>query len=119
MSRLYTTADAFLSLSDISRNTINSRSRKLLQTSSLSTVGFFFSIDRSMIDRTLRRKFQRRSTQNVGHLTGLFPTVETCISATASTAILTSLLTLRSRRPFERVFFLSSNETSDRHLALT
>jgi hypothetical protein len=33
------------------------------------------------IDRTLPRKFQRRSTQNVGELTGFFPTVKTCISA--------------------------------------
>jgi hypothetical protein len=50
-SRLYTTADAF-SLSDISRNTIKPRFRNLLETSSLSTVRFFFciSIDRS-IDR--------------------------------------------------------------------
>jgi hypothetical protein len=38
------------------------------------------SIDRS-IDRTLRRQFQRRSTQNVGELSGFFPTVKTCISA--------------------------------------
>jgi hypothetical protein len=46
MLRIYTTADAF-SLSDVSRNTIKSRFRKLLQTSSLSTVRFFFSIDPS------------------------------------------------------------------------
>jgi hypothetical protein len=40
------------------------------------------SIGRSSIDRTLRLNFQRRSTQNVGDLSGFFPTVKTCISAT-------------------------------------
>jgi hypothetical protein len=42
--------------------------------------------------------------------------------STASTAILNSLLTLRSRRPFERVFFFVVVERDlrpDRHLALT
>jgi hypothetical protein len=47
-SRLHTTVDAF-SLTDSSRKTIKSRFRKLLQTSSLWTVRFFFSIS---IDRS-------------------------------------------------------------------
>jgi hypothetical protein len=72
----------------------------------------------------LRRQFQRRSTKNVGELTGPFPTVKTNMHfrSTASTAILNSLLTLRSRRPFERVFFFVFVERDlgpDRHLALT
>jgi hypothetical protein len=104
MLRLYTTPDAF-SLSDVWRNTIKSRFRKLLQTSSLWTVRFFFSIDRS-IDRTLRCKFQRRSIRNVGEVTGLLPTLKTCISVPPlPTPLVNSLLTLHSRRPFERVFF--------------
>jgi hypothetical protein len=69
----------------------------------------------------LRRQFQRRSTKNVGELTGPFPTVKTNMHF-RSTAILNSLLTLRSRRPFERVFFFVFVERDlgpDRHLALT
>jgi hypothetical protein len=63
------------------------------------------SIDRS-IDRTLRRNFQRRSTQNVGELTGhLSNGGNKHFRSTASTALQNSLLTLRPRRPFERVFF--------------
>jgi hypothetical protein len=46
-----------------------------------------------------------------------------CFRSTASTALLDSLLTLRSRRPFERVFFffvVAQREfRPDRHLALT
>jgi hypothetical protein len=61
MSRLYTTTP------DIWSNTIKSPFRyKSLQTSSLWTISFFFSIDPSIdrsihrsIDRTLRAKFQR------------------------------------------------------------
>jgi hypothetical protein len=117
-SRLHTTVDAF-SLTDSSRKTIKSRFRKLLQTSSLWTVRFFFSIsiDRSIhrsIERSLRRKFQRRSTQNVADLSGLFPTVKTCVSDpplpppsqfTAHPALATSVRTC---------IFFSSNKTSDR-----
>jgi hypothetical protein len=111
----------FLSLSDISRNTVKSRSRKLLQTSSLSTVGFFFSIDRS-IDESIELCVVSFSVapHKLSASSLAFSDGENMhFRSTASTAHFTSLLTLRSRRPFERVFFLSSNETSDRHLALT
>jgi hypothetical protein len=70
----------------------------------------------------LRRKFQRRSTPNVGEL---FSNRENMhFRSTASTAFPNSLLTLRSRRPFERVFFfffvlLERDLGTDRHLALT
>jgi hypothetical protein len=82
------------------------------------------SIDRS-IDRTLRRNFQRRSTQNVGELTGhLSNGGNMHFRSTASTALQNSLLTLRPRRPFERVFFfffvvVERDLGPDRHLALT
>jgi hypothetical protein len=129
MLRIYTTADAF-SLSDVWRNNIKSRFRTT--PSNVVTVDgplllLHRSIDRSIdrSDRTLRRKFQRRSTQNVGELTRFFPTVKTCISAPPlPPPFRNSLLTLRSRRPFERVFFfffvlLERDLGTDRHLALT
>jgi hypothetical protein len=113
MLRIYTTADA-LSLSDVWRNTIKSSFRKLLQKSSLSTVGFFiFSIgqstDRSIelassVPTSLHTKCRRAHS--------LFSNRENMHFR--STDFVNSLLTLRSRRPFERVFFffLSSSTRS-------
>jgi hypothetical protein len=127
MLRISTTPDAF-SLSDVWRNTIKSRFRKLLQTSSLWTVRFFFSIDPSTdrtidrsIDRTLRRKFRRRSTQNVGELTRLLPTVKTCISAPPPLSIHGSPCApdVRSNEYFSLFPVVERDLGPDRHLALT
>jgi hypothetical protein len=75
------------------------------------------------IDRTLRRQFQRRSTQNVGELSGYFPTVKTCISAPPLPLPFSIHCSpCAPRRPFERVVFFVVVERDlepDRHLALT
>jgi hypothetical protein len=70
------------------------------------------SIDRS-IDRTLRRQFQRRSTQNVGELSGFFPTVKTGVSAPPLQQPFSILLPPCSRDlcSILYLFLLSSKET--------
>jgi hypothetical protein len=76
------------------------------------------------IDRTLRRQFQRRSTQNVGELSGFFPTVKTCISAPPlplpfSIHCSPCALDVRSNVYFSFFVVVERDLRPDRHLALT
>jgi hypothetical protein len=128
MLRIYTTADAF-SLSDVSRKTIKSRFRTT--PSNVVTVDgplllLHRSIDRS-IDRSIELcvvSFNVAPHQMSASSLAFSNRENMHFRSTASTALRNSLLTLRSRRPFEPVFFfffvlLERDLGTDRHLALT
>jgi hypothetical protein len=106
------TFDATLS----SRASRNSFKRRHCEQSA----SFSRSIARS-IGRPLRLQFQRRFTQNVGELSGFFPTVETGVSAPPLQQPFSIILPPCSRDfcSILYLFLLSSKETSDRQLALT
>jgi hypothetical protein len=126
MLRIYTKPTPFLSLTF--RAKISSRaSAQLLQTSSLSTVRFFFSIDPST-DPSIHRSIElcvvsfNVPPHQMSASSLAFSTRENMhFRSTASTDLRNSLLTLRSRRPFEPVFFfffVLLDEISERTVTL-
>jgi hypothetical protein len=116
MSRLYTTADAFFLFLTF-RATLSSRaSGNSFKRRHCRRFFFSRSIDRSI--ELCVVSFNVAPHKMSASSVAFSDSENMHFRSTASTALLNSLLTLRSRRPFERVFFLSSNETSDRTVTL-